>query len=262
MFLLMTFWFITSLICAINFKDIAELKIPHNVFGKILIKVIKFNKIFYKKFSSTTFFTIIDYIKCPFFVLLSALIFQKTYITDLTAILSYFSHYFPIWHFFKSNTKNFISVIFTGFILDPITGLSMVITFLFSAKSFGYSSVATTSAMIVGMIKTIVHILFFKNKDYIEALFFIFFGCLAIYRNRKAIRCICEKSVKKDINIFKKLEKTNVCNKNNAMKGTIKIVKNIDKYSKKVKKSKIYKNYKKFYKNYKKFEEKDRKYVD
>ena len=264
MFLLFSFWSITYLICSFHFKDAINLKIPHNSIGKFSIKVIKFFKRFYSKFSFQMLFYAIDFLKCPLFVLLSAIFFFFFYIVDCTAIISYLGHYFPLWHGFRSDNKNFISIIFTGFILDPITGIAMIFAFLLSARSFGYFSLSITSAMLVGMVKTVIHIMFFNNHEYMECLYFLFFGCLSIYKNRKTLLHICEKSTKQDISFYKKPQKSSLSKKSKEIvnNSAIKIATKADKYYNKIQKSNLYKNYKKFYHNNQKFEENDRKYND
>jgi len=259
MLTLLSFWSFAYFFCSIQFKYATKLKIPHNMFGKTLIKFIKIIKHFYPKFSFQLLFNIIDYIKCPVFVIISALLFNQKYIVDLTAIISYLSHYFPIWYGFKNENKNFISIIFTGFILDPLTGISMVFAFLLSARKLGYTSISITSAMLVGIIKTTVHIVFLDNKDYIEAVFFIFFGSLAIYKNRKVLKYICEKSVKKDLDFFKTKY---INNKNSKTVKTSQINNTSAKQPQKQNKKKIFfRNYKKFYNVNKNFAKEERRYL-
>ena len=259
MFKISIFFLLTYLVCSIQMKHAINLKIPHNLAGKAFIKVIRFFRNFYPKFSFKLFFKVLDYAKCPMFVILSALLFNNKYLTDLTAIVSYTAHYFPIWSGFNNNSRNFIGIILTGFILDPITGVSMLFAYLLSAYGFGYTSVATTSSMMVGMIKTLIHITFFDSNDYVEAVFFIFFGVLAIYRNKRALMYICEKSVKKDIKFYKFGEKKISTKLSNNKLNSKKAVTNKYKKTSK-KKSDVYRNYKKFYKNNQKFAEKDRRY--
>lgn len=265
MLTLLSFWSLSYFVCSLQFREATKLKIPHNLVGKLLIKIVKAIKHFYPKFSFQLLFNVLDYTKCPIFVIASAFLFSKKYIIDLTAIISYLSHYFPIWYGFKNENKNFISIIFTGFLLDPLTGISMIFAFLLSARSLGYTSIAITSSMLVGIIKTTVHILFFNNKDYIEAAFFIFFGVLAIYKNRKILKYICEKSVKKDLNFFKKNNDNNIHkNTNNKLVKTP--TKNKEQNEKKTKKYKqnkkniFFRNYKKFYNNNKHFAKEDKRY--
>ncbi len=258
MLLLSSFFLLTYIICSFQIKNAVKTKIPHNSIGKYSIKVIKFFRRFYPKFSFKLFFDVADFLKCPLFVLLSAILFNNKSITDATAIVSYVAHYFPIWSGFHNSSRNFIGIIFTGFILDPITGISMIFAYLLSARSFGYTSVATTSSMMVGMIKTVVHIAFFNSTDYVEAIFFIFFGVLAIYRNKRILLYICEKSVKKDIKFYRfsaNNKKTKTFEKNNFKQED-----GEKKYKKIFKKNFFYRNYKKYYKNNQKLIEKDRRY--
>ena len=262
MFVLPIFFSFVYLCCSFHVSDLLHLKIPHNFLGKATIKVIRFFRKFYPKFSFKLLFNTIDYTKCVFFVIIAAMVFDKKQIVDLTAIVAYTAHYFPIWSGFRNDNKNFISIIFTGFLLDPITGVSMLLAYLVSAHTFGYTSIAITSAMMAGIVKTVVHVVFFDNTDYIEALFFISFGVLAIYKNRKILIYICEKSAKKDIKFYK-LDKIktyiNTFKKDvKDKKQTIKF--KAEKYKKFAKNGDLYRNYKKFYTSNKKFEEKDRRY--
>lgn len=262
MFILSIFFSLTYFICSLQLKNVMNLKIPHNFIGKMLIRTIRFVRNFYPKFSFKLFFDVLDYVKCPIFVIASAIIFDKKQVTDLTAVISYMAHYFPIWSGFRNDNKNFIGIILTGFILDPITGISMIFAYLVSARGFGYTSVSITSSMMVGMIKTVVHIVFFDNTDYIEAFFFIFFGSLAIYKNRKVLLYICEKSVKKDIKLFK-YKKMNETKKTfeTTDRDVQKMKKNTDKCDKKTnKKGFLYRNYKKFYISNQKFTDEERRY--
>jgi len=43
----------------------------------------------------------------------------------------------------------------------------------------------------IGMIKTVMHIFLFGNTDYIEVVFFVGFGALAISKNKKILLYIC-----------------------------------------------------------------------
>ena len=261
MFLLPVFLSLTYFICSLQIRHITDWKIPHNIFGKISIKIIRVFRNFYSHFSFKLIFTVIDYIKCPFFVIVSAIMFNDKYMTDLTAIVAYLAHYFPIWSGFRNDNRNFIGVIFTGFLLNPITGISMIFAYLVSARSFGYTSIAITSSMLVGIIKTVVHVVFFDNNDFVEAIYFIFFGVLAIYKNRRILIYICEKTVKKDVKFYKN-EKTIIANKVNKIinSGKQKIKNEFEKQKKFFKHGNAYRNYKKFYKNNKKFLDNDMRY--
>ena len=258
----LVFWSLTYFICSLNLKDISNTRIPHNIIGRYSIEIIKLLRNFYQKFSFKLFFEVLDYVKCPMFVVISAILFNKKIITDTTAIVSYLAHYFPIWSGFRNDNKNFIGVIFTGFILDPITGISMIFAYLLSARSFGYTSVAITSSMLVGIIKTFIHIVFFDNNDYVEALFFIFFGILAIYKNHRVLIHIFGKSVKRDIKLYQIYNKntTNTNIRQNLNYKNDKKKQNVEIFKKKTKKSNSYKNYKKFYTNNRKFAEDDKIY--
>lgn len=260
MFVLSVFFSLTYFICSLQIAKLADWKIPHNAIGKFSIKIIRLFRNFYPYFSFKLIFTVIDCIKCPIFVVFSAIMFNEKYITDLTAVVAYMAHYFPIWSGFRNDNRNFIGIIFTGFLLDPITGLSMIFAYLISARSFGHTTIAITSAMLVGMVKTFVHIVFFDNNDYIEAVYFIFFGSLAIYKNRRMLRYLCEKTVKSDIEFYRKKKSKPVSNvkKINIEKKKTKI--NFDEQKKSFKHGILYRNYKKFYKANHKFLESDNRY--
>ena len=139
---------------------------------------------------------VLDCLKCMFFIILADCIFGKKTLIDLTAIVAFLGHYYPFFGFRKNNSKNFIAIMLSGILLDPITGASILAAFVFALKCFKYKSIATLSSSVVSMIKTIVHICIFSNHDYVEAIYFIGFGTLAIYRNRLTFCYLCSKLTK------------------------------------------------------------------
>ena len=265
MLVLLAFLAFTYFICSLQLSGIITIHIPHNMLGKMIVKLIRHVRhLNFSKKSCKLFFTLFGHAKYPFFVILSGFLFERKYIVDLTAIVAYMGYYFPIWSGFRcSNNNGFIGVICTGFILDYITGIGMLLSYFISARSFGYTSVAVVSAMMVGMIKTIVHIVVFDNTDYFEAAFFMLFGMLAICKNRRMLKHICGATVKQDIKFYKSVckffSKKNDA-KRNAYKTEKKLVEKKNTDEQKVKKSARYRNYKKIYKNNLKFIEDDRIY--
>ena len=257
------FLIIAYLLSSIQFKQIMpkyydkiQMSKKYNKHLSFYVKKIK-NKI---TFENTG--TVLDGIKCVFFVLLSSFIFDKKNIVDITAIVAHLGHSFPIWYKFRNKSKNFINVILTGFVLDPITGISMIVGFLFAAYKSKYSSVAITSAMLVGIIKTFVHLLFFSKNNYFDVLFFIMFGIIAISRNKNTLLYICEKSIDNDIFSVKKKSKKNEKSKNLKIKDLKKnksIKKNITTKITNIK-GKFYRNYKNFYNNNFLYEKENRNY--
>ena len=249
MYFVLAFWLTTFLACGVCFQQLHTDKSFKKSFFKKVEEKIK--KIFKRDISERFLLKILDNLKCLFFVCLGAFLFNNKYITDITAIVAHLSSNFPIWHKFKSDNKNFISVIITGFVLDEITGISMLFAFLIGAKKSGYTSVAITSAMLAGIFKTAIHIFMFNNNDYVEAVFFIFFGCLAISRNKKTLIYICEKAVPEDFKFYKKKKKEEKKETHNGKKH------HEVKCEKKEKKDAYPNKYKKFYKNNKKYEKID-----
>ena len=189
---LVTFMVLTYLLCSLQFSKIVcflgECRTKNKIMKKIIVKIQKLNN---KKSSLKTFGNILDITKCLIATLLSAYFFENKYIMDTTAVVAHLGHHFPLWNKFKNESKNFINLILTGFVLDPITGVSMLIAFGFAALKSSYTSVAITSATMIGMIKTVMHIFLFGNTDYIEVVFFVGFGALAISKNKKILLYIC-----------------------------------------------------------------------
>ncbi len=208
----------------------------------------------------------LDSIKCLFFVISSIIIFGNKTLTDLVAIASLAGNYFPLFGIRKNQSKNFLSVIIVGLFLDAFTGISMVFAFALTLKYGHHKSIAITSAMFMGIMKSIVHISIFSNKDYIEALYFIIFGILAIYCNKKTLLYICTRITRKNkvkkvydnhtkIGKEKRLKYSERANSDNKLYKdyTIKIKKlknlifkknNQDKYRKECKNSNKYKKHK------------------
>ena len=190
MYMLALFFYcsLSYFLCSYQFATLPlYLKIPHNFFGKIEIKFLKLIRKKYKFFSFYKLFRFIDDTKCFVCVLLSMLLFNKKEAHDIIAIVSYLGYCFPVFYNFKNNNRNFISVIFTSFLLDRITGISMLVAFFVSMKKSGYMSVSVVSFMVVGVIKTIIHILLLDSTDYLEMVFFSGIACIAIYDNNMLI---------------------------------------------------------------------------
>lgn len=189
---LITFLVLTYLLCSLQFSKIVCFLGEYNTKNKIMKTIIaEIQKLNNKKSSLKTFGNILDITKCLIATLLSAYFFENKYIMDTTAVVAHLGHHFPLWNKFKNESKNFINLILTGFVLDPITGVSMLIAFGFAAFKSSYTSVAITSATMIGMIKTVMHIFLFGNTDYIEVVFFVGFGALAISKNKKILLYIC-----------------------------------------------------------------------
>lgn len=189
---LVTFMALTYLLCSLQFSKIVCFLGEYHTKNKIIKQIItKIQKLNNKKSSLKTLGNILDITKCLIATLLSAYFFENKYIMDTTAVVAHLGHHFPLWNKFKNESKNFINLILTGFVLDPITGVSMLIAFGFAAFKSSYTSVAITSATMIGMIKTVMHIFLFGNTDYIEVVFFVGFGALAISKNKKILLYIC-----------------------------------------------------------------------
>ena len=189
---LITFLALTYLLCSLQFSKIVCFLGEYHTKNKIMKTIIaEIQKLNNKKSSLKTFGNILDITKCLIATLLSAYFFENKYIMDTTAVVAHLGHHFPLWNKFKNESKNFINLILTGFVLDPITGVSMLIAFGFAAFKSSYTSVAITSATMIGMIKTVMHIFLFGNTDYIEVVFFVGFGALAISKNKKILLYIC-----------------------------------------------------------------------
>ena len=189
---LITFMVLTYLLCSFQFSKIVcflgEYRTKNKFIKEVIVRIQKINN---KKSFLKTFGNILDITKCLIATLLSAYFFENKYIMDTTAVIAHLGHHFPLWNKFKNESKNFINLILTGFVLDPITGVSMLIAFGFAALKSSYTSVAITSATMIGMIKTVMHIFLFGNTDYIEVVFFVGFGILAISKNKKILLYIC-----------------------------------------------------------------------
>ena len=195
---LITFMVLTYLLCSLQFSKIVCFLGEYHTKNKIMKTIIaEIQKLNNKKSSLKTLGNILDITKCLIATLLSAYFFENKYIMDTTAVVAHLGHHFPLWNKFKNESKNFINLILTGFVLDPITGVSMLIAFGFAAFKSSYTSVAITSATMIGMIKTVMHIFLFGNTDYIEVVFFVGFGALAISKNKKILLYICTRITSK-----------------------------------------------------------------
>ena len=80
----------------------------------------------------------------------------------------------------------------------------------------------------IGMIKTVMHIFLFGNTDYIEVVFFVGFGALAISKNKKILLYICthiagkrrkKKKLDKQIKHMMKISKSEEFEIRNGKKG-------------------------------------------
>ena len=208
---LMIFMSLTYLLCSFQFSKIVCCLGEYHAKNKMMKEIIaKIQKINNKKSSLKTFGNILDVTKCLIATLLSAYFFENKYIMDTTAVVAHLGHHFPLWNKFKNESKNFINLILTGFVLDPITGVSMLIAFGFAAFKSSYTSVAITSATMIGMIKTVMHIFLFGNTDYIEVVFFVGFGALAISKNKKILLYICTHIAGKQRKKKKEIEKPDI----------------------------------------------------
>ncbi len=258
-FSIFAFWIVVFLTCGVQFQKLNCLKNKKKKNKKSFLKKIneKLRNVFQKDVPQDLMFKIIDNTKCLMWICISALVFNNKYITDITAIVAHLSNSFPIFNKFKSESKNFISIIITGFVLDKITGISMLVAFFIGAKKSGYTSVAITSAMFVGIVKTLLHIFLFDNNDYVQALFFIFFGCLAISKNKRTIIYICEKAVPEDFWFYRKKKKEDEKSKKEKVE---KKEEKKDEQQAKKKKKDCSDKYKKVYKNNKKYEKTDKKF--
>ena len=255
MFFVVLFLLITYLFCSFQFLEFFVKQKKHCVYiEKLINNTIKLIKKININPSVEDICVVFDGLKCCVFVIISAYLFHSKNIMDITAIVAYLGHRFPIYYKFKNESKNFISMILVGFILDPITGISMIVAFILSSRICEYTSVATISAMLAGIVKTLIHFSFFENNYYFENLFFIFFSILAISKNKRAMLYVIAKTsfdedssgkkrnkletIKKDVcaihHFFKKLKYSEKTNKNNELK-----------YKKKAEKIKELKKYKK-----------------
>lgn len=197
---------------------------------------------------------VFDIVKCCLFVVLSAYIFHSKNIVDITAIVSYFGHRFPVYYKFQNKSKNFISFIFLGFIIDPITGISMIASFVLASRICEYTSVAMVSAMIGCIVKVLVQFSFFENHNYFEMLFFLFFAILCISKNKKTMFYIVAKTCKND------KKDNNTTEKQHKLKDVAEKKDNLkSKYNHKNDNETINKKHKKEYKNSNK-EKKQKKY--
>lgn len=225
---------LTYLLCSLQFSKIVCFLGEYHTKNKIIKTIItKIQKLNNKKSSLKTFGSILDITKCLIATLLSAYFFENKYIMDTTAVVAHLGHHFPLWNKFKNESKNFINLILTGFVLDPITGVSMLIAFGFAAIKSSYTSVAITSATMIGMIKTVMHIFLFGNTDYIEVVFFVGFGALAISKNKKVLLYICTRIAKKKKNKKKDAEKPDIIRTSLIKKWFFKKIAIKDKLTKK-----------------------------
>lgn len=126
-----------------------------------------------------------DCIKCSSFVIATMIAFNNVSITATTAIIALLGNYFPFFCIKKNRSKNFLCVIIIGFFLDLITSTSMLFVYFISIHYKKHKSIATTSAMFVGIIKTIVHIAIMAKTNYIVATYFIIYGLFGINRNKR-----------------------------------------------------------------------------
>ena len=184
------------LCCSFQFEGTLRQRNNSKINKKILYILEKIKIKTKNSVSLKTIGGVLDCLKCMFFIVLADCIFGKKNLIDLTAIIVLLAHYYPFFGFRKNNSKNFIAIMLSGILLDPITGASMLVAFVFALKCFKYKSIATLSSAFVSIIKTIVHICVFSNHDYFEAVYFIGFGILAIYRNRLTFCYLCSKLTK------------------------------------------------------------------
>ena len=269
---------LSYLFSSIQFLQLVNCKTHHRVFNDTL----HFIKKKYPKFSIQSIFMALDNCKSPFFTVLSWIFFYDKTITTLTAILTQTASYYSIYYGFIGQRIHFISFLIAGLVVNPVTGISMVIAFFLAKKKTGYKSIATLSAVIVGMIKTLTSVVILKNTNYLEFFFFTSFGLCIIYNNKKVLLYICSKNspqcqnikknnlinntwIGKKIIFFRKKQKNNYSSncatkqqndlpatQSNDNKG---LKNNSAKY-----KRKFFKNFKKFLKNNPQSVEKNDKY--
>lgn len=186
---------------SIQFLQLSSYRMPHNIFGKAIIKNIHFIKHKYPNFSIQTILYVLDNFKSPFFTALSWFFFYDKTITTLTAILTQTASYYSIYYGFIGQRIHFVSFLIAGFVVNPITGIFMIIAFVLAKKKIGYKSIAILSAVITGMIKTLTSVVILKNTNYLEFFFFTSFGLCIIYNNKKILLYICSKNLPQHQNI-------------------------------------------------------------
>lgn len=191
------FLFITYLCSSYQFTNTIRKTKNKNIKNRIILLNNKLQKYIKYNLSCKKIGYFLDTLKCSFFVVFSMIIFDNKSLTDFVAIVSLFGNYFPFFGIRKNQSKNFFSVIVVGLLLDLFTGISMIFAFALTLKYGHHKSIAFTSAMFMGIMKSIIHISMFSNKDYVEALYFIVFGLCAIYRNKKTLLYICTRITRK-----------------------------------------------------------------
>ena len=127
----------------------------------------------------------LDCVKCAIFVIIASIIFDTKNITALTSIVALAGNYFPFFCIKKNQSKNFLCAMIIGAFLDVITSASMLFVYCIGIHYNKHKSIAMTSAMFVGIVKTIVHITIATNTNYIIAIYFIMYCLLGIKRNKK-----------------------------------------------------------------------------
>ena len=133
---------ISYLFSSIQFSQLSNYRIPHNIFGKSIIKIIHFIKKKYPNFSIQSILSALDNFKSPFFTTLSWFFFYDKTITTLTAILTQTASYYSIYYGFIGQRIHFVSFLIAGFVVNPITGIFMIIAFVLAKKKIGYKSIA------------------------------------------------------------------------------------------------------------------------
>ena len=128
-----------------------------------------------------------DFIKCLCFVIISSTALNNKNITAFTSIIALAGNYFPFFGLKSNRSKNFIGFILIGAFLDIITSISMLFAYFVSIHYGKHKSIATASAMCVGIAKTIIHIALVTHVNYLETIYFIFYGILGICRNKKTL---------------------------------------------------------------------------
>jgi len=161
-------------------------------------KVIKFlSSVFFNVLTPKVMLILCDSLKCLFLILIGFFV-GGVHFVDVAdiALVVLMGHYFPIWHKFCSNDKNFMAFILVSLVVDTLLGLSMIVTFLIALRQVHYYVIAIMSAMLIAFLHTLGSL--FLHINYHSAFFFAFFSFIAFLRTSKhCLDIIAGRSLKK-----------------------------------------------------------------
>jgi glycerol-3-phosphate acyltransferase PlsY len=161
-------------------------------------KMIKFlSSVFFNALKPKVMLILCDSLKCLFLILIGFFVGGVHFldVADI-ALIVLMGHYFPIWHKFYSNDKNFMAFILVSLVVDTLLGLSMIVTFLIALRQVHYYVIAIMSAMLIAFVHTLGSLFFHIN--YHSTFFFAFFSLVAFLRTSKhCLDIIAGRSLKK-----------------------------------------------------------------